>query len=620
MKYRSRILSFAVALTLSAGLLTAAEKETEAERWNLADIFPTHQAWETAKAEVSKDVEKVSSCKGELTTSADSLANCLTMFTELRKRFSKVAVYASMLSDEDTRKEEPTRMRQEVILLSSKYGQQMSYVRPELLANADKVRGFMASPKLKDYRHDLDDILRMKEHVRTPEIEALLASFGPVGSAAGSIYNTFANAEMPWPTITLKDGTEVRLDQAAYNKYRQAPDREDRKKVFDEFWNTWKKFERTLGQTYSSAVTRDSTYAKARKYPSSLAAALDGDNISEDVYRTLIKSTNENLGTLHRYFKLRGKILGISGLRYYDIYPDLVQTDKEFPYSVGKDLTMGALSVFGKDYVDVMKKGFAERWIDVYPRPGKRSGAYMNGGAYGIHPYLLMNYNSDFDGVSTLAHEYGHAMHTYFSQKAQPYPTSGYATFVAEVASIANEHILVDYMLKNAKSDEEKLLYLGQDLEAIRGSFFRQAMFAEFEMIAHDMVDSGKALTGAELTKIYAGLLKKYHGDENGVLKIDDLYAIEWAFIPHFYRNFYVFQYSTSTAAAALLSEAILQGKPGAAQRYRDLLSAGSSKYPVELLKDAGVDMNTPEPYLALMRRANRVMDEIEAIIAKRKQ
>jgi oligoendopeptidase F len=432
------------------------------------------------------------------------------------------------------------------------------------------------------------------------------------------VYSILANADMPWPTVTLSDGTEARLDQSGYTRWRSAPNRADRELVFDAFWATWKEWERTCGVSLYSQVKRDLFYARARRYPSTLAAALDRTNVPEAVYHTLIEATNANLDTLHRYFRLRGRMLGVDRMRYVDIYPPLVTTDLEFPIEVGRELVLDALEPLGPSYVATVRTGFTERWMDTYPRPGKRAGAYSNGSVYDVHPYVLMNYNDDYESVSTLAHEWGHAMHSALANAAQPYPTAEYSIFIAEVASTFNEALLLDHVLETAKDDTERLYYLGSALEGLRGTFFRQAMFAEFELLIHRAVEGGEALSGERLTREYGELLKRFHGHDQGVVAIDDAYAVEWAYIPHFYYNYYVYQYATALAAASLFADDVLAGKPGAAERYLGALAAGGSEHPYELLREAGVDLASPAPYQALIARMNRIMDEIETILDRR--
>ena len=604
---------------LLAALTAGAGAQDEQDRWNLADIYPDKQAWQQAKATASKSFAKLDPCKGKLGESAESLLVCLDTVFAIRKEVVRVSGYASMLSDEDTRVDEHSQMRSEARLLGAAFSENTSFLRPELLAigkrKIDRFSG--AETGLAIYRAYLDDVLRQAPHTRSPDVEQVLAQSGPAARSASSIRRMLANAELPWPQVKLSSGDEIRLDTAAYAKYRASPGRDDRKLVFGAFWNVWKQYERTLGATLYANLQADRFYSQARNYPNSLRAALAEDNIPEPVYRTLVRETNAGLPVLYRYFKLRAEMLGVDDLAYYDVYPPLVEATREFSLDQAKELAITAARPFGSEYVAVMKRGFAERWVDFLPRPGKRSGAYMSGSIYDVHPFMLMNFNADFGSVSTLSHEFGHAMHSYLAKGAQPYPTSDYSIFVAELASTTNQALLQDHMLKDAENDEERLFYLGSDLERIRGTFFRQVMFAEFELKVHEMVDNGEALTGGRFTEIYGDLLRRYHGHDQGVLRIDDLYTVEWSYIPHFYRNFYVYQYATSIAGGSLLASDIIAGKPGAAERYLDLLRAGSSKYPYELLKDAGVDLATPAPYRTLIAHMNRVMDEIEKIRAR---
>jgi len=552
--------------------------------------------------------------------SAAKLLECSELLSDTFKTYSRLSSYAGMASDADTRDADNQQRRTEAQILGSKLAEKVSFIDPEILEiGAEKLVGFLNDlAALEPYRHDIQDTLRQSEHVLDKEAEAMMAATSMIRRLPSNTYRTLANADMPWPTITLSNGEEVRLDQSAYTKYRSVESRDDRKAVFESFWGKWKEYERTMGTTLAGQVNVHIFSQRQRGYANSLTASLDNNKIPETVYRTLISETGNNLDTLHRYFKLRGRMLGVDDLRYFDIYPSLVQTDLEFPISSGKQLTLEATVPLGSAYTEVMSSAFDSRWMDVYPRPGKRSGAYMNDGVYDVHPYVLMNYNDDYESVSTLAHEWGHAMHSYLASKSQPYPTADYSIFTAEIASTFNEALLLEHMLKKAVDDEERLYYLGNALETLRGTYFRQTMFAEFELAIHDRAETGEALTGPKLTKIYADLLRRYHGHDEGVMTIDDLYTVEWAYIPHFYYNFYVYQYATSLAASSLLAEAVIQGRPGAVENYMNLLKAGGSDYPYELLKPAGVDMASAAPYHAVFTRMNAIMDQIESILDRR--
>jgi len=604
-----------------ASFAAVAAQERPQDRWNLADLYADEAAWNADAAKLEAQLADIAKCKGKLGTSARRFRECFDLIYDATKRYYRLGVYAGELESEDTGDPARQALSQKSQVIATKLTEASSFVNPEVLAiGKAKIDGFFrAEPRLAIYRHPVDDILRAAPHTLDAKGEELLAAFGLTQGQAGSVYRIMANSDMPWPTIKLADGKEVRLDQSAYTKYREAANRDDRKKVMDAFFGKFKEFESTLGTTYYSSLKEDSVYAKVRKYPDSMTRSLDANNLPRAVYDALIRSTNENLPTLHRYFRLRAKMLGVQEMRYYDIYPPLVSGGREYPIDEGVKMMVESAAPLGPEYVAAMKKGLAERWMDVYPRPRKLSGAHMAGDAYDVHPFLLINYNDNYESVSTIAHEWGHAMHSYFSNRAQPFATASYATFIAEIASTTNEAFLLDYALKSAKTDDERLLYLGSALEQLRGTFFRQAMFGEFEQKVHAVVDKGEPLTGAELSKIYGELLRRYHGDAQGVVKIDDLYAIEWAYIPHFYNAFYVFQYATSISAGSLFAEDILAGKPGARERYLKLISSGGSDYPYELVKAAGVDMATRAPYDAVSKRMNRIMDEMEAILARKR-
>jgi len=589
--------------------------------WNLADLYATPEDWTKEYERLKTEIPTIGSCKDTIVKDAASLLACAEKISAIQKEVLRLFTYAMLKSDENLGVSENTERKSAAQMLFVALSSETSWLSPAILAaGQDKIAAFRAEqPKLNDvFGFMLDNILRAAPHTLSPETEQVLAQSGDVLSKASDVYDIFASAELPFPTIKLADGREVKIDQAAYSRFRQEPNRDDRKAVFDAFWGKWKEFEGTFGANLSAHVSGHVFSAKARNYANALEAALFGDAMPEAVYRTLVTQVNENLPSLHRYFKLRKKMLGIEGdLEYFDIYPPLVQLDKKFPLEDGKALSLISLAPLGEEYIGYLNQMFTQRWMHVYPQNGKSSGAYMMGAAYDVHPYLLMNYNDDYESMSTLAHEAGHGVHTLLAQKAQPFEKSDYSTFTAETASIMNEMLLGDYMVANAQSKDEKLYYLGMQLESIRGTFFRQTMFAEFELKIHEEAEAGKPLSGARMTELYCDLLKKYHGDAEGVLKINPTYCIEWAFIPHFYRNFYVYQYATSITGAALLAERIQSGDPKQRDIFLDLLRAGGSDYPYELYKKAGIDMATPEPYQALAKRMNTIMDEMEALLAQ---
>lgn len=594
--------------------------ETEADRWNLNDLYASPQTWTADAVKLEDQLKSFAACSGHLGESAKRLKTCLDLNADIVKRLNRLSSYAFQTNDQDTGQNAGLDLKQRSEILGSKVESAASFMNPEILVlGRAKVNKLLAQEKsMAIYRHPMDEILRAAPHTLDKKGEELIANFGMATNTAQAVYATLANAEMPWPKVKLSDGTEVTINQSAYTKYRAENNRDDRKLVFDTYWGKWKEFERTMGVIFYENLRKDSANAKVRHYPDSLTQSLDAHKIPSAVYNMLIEQANANLPTLHRYFKLRAKMLDIKEMHYYDIYSPLVTSALPFTIEQGKQLMVASAKPLGEAYVAAMEQGLKERWMDVYPRPNKRSGAYMNGAAYDVHPYLLLNFNGDYESVSTLAHEWGHAMHSYLGNHTQPFVTSEYPTFTAEIASTTNETFLLDHMLKIAKTDDERLLYLGSALDGLRGTFFRQAMFADFEREAHGKVDKGESLTGTELTKIYGTILKRYHGDKENIVKIDDLYTIEWISIPHFYNRFYVFQYATSISAGSMFATEILKGTPGAQQRYLNILRAGGSKYPYELVKEAGVDLASPTPYLAVVARMNKIMDEIEAIQARK--
>ncbi len=591
-------------------------------KWNLADLYPSEEAWRTAKNRVVAEIPELKSFRGSLGSSGARLAEALEMVTRLNKDLARAYVYASMLSDEDTRVSRYQGLQQEMIQAAAQLGAEAAYIEPEILkVDRATIDRFVAQePRLKPYRLYLDDIQRRRPHTKTDAEEKLLAAAAVIMSGPSNIYGVFSDADFAYPSVTLSDGKTVKLDSAAFSVYRTVPNREDRQKVMSAFFGALGRYRGTFGATLNSQIQSDIFVARAREYASALDAALDGPNIPASVYTRLVDGVNKHLPTFHRYLKLRQKMMGVSELHYYDLYAPLVASaDLTYTPEEAQKHVLAALKPLGSDYTSVITRAFNERWIDLLPNEGKRSGAYSNGGAYDVHPFMLLNYNGKYTDVSTLAHELGHTMQSYYSNKTQPFATASYPIFVAEVASTFNEALLIDYMLKNIKDDAAKLSLLGNYLEGIKSTVFRQTQFAEFELRAHEMAEKGEPITGEALDKLYAEMTRKYYGHDKGVTVVDDYVAHEWAFIPHFYRTYYVFQYATSFTASAALSEKVMAGDPAATKRFLEFLSAGGSKYPIELLKDAGVDMTTDEPLELTMKKMNRVMDEMEKLLAAKK-
>ncbi len=593
----------------------------EQYKWKLEDLYASDQAWNEAKQKLVSQFDDVTRYQGKLAGSASELLACLEFDSRVSKEFGRLYSYASMKSDQDTGNSKYLAMKQEMQQLSTDYNSKAAFITPEI-ARMDKetIDKFIEQESgLKIYKMALYDIQRKKAHTLSEKEEKILAEAGLLADGPSTIYSIFSNAELPYPEITLSDGTTAKLTKAGYSLYRASPNREDREAVFQAFWETFTRFEGTFGTQLYANVKKDMFYARTRGYESSLHSALDENNIPTEVYLALIENVTNNLDSFHRFLNLKKRMLGVETLKYSDVYAPVVKgIDLKYTFDEAKKLVLDSVKPLGSSYGRVVEKAFEERWIDVYPTPGKRAGAYSNGSAYDVHPYILLNYNDRYDDVSTLAHELGHTMHSYYSNKNQPYPTADYSIFVAEVASTFNEALLIDKMLKEIKDDEARLSLLMNYLEGIRVTVFRQTQFAEFELRIHEKAERGEPLTGDVLNEIYGEILKKYYGHDEGICHIDDLYTVEWAYVPHFYYNFYVYQYSTSFTASTALAEKVLGKEKGAVGKYIEFISSGGSDYPIELLKKAGVDMTGAEPFNKTMTAMNRTMDEIEAILDKK--
>jgi len=591
-------------------------------KWNLADIYPDDQAWRSAKEQLAKELPQMKMFQGKLGTSAATLANALDKYFGFDKELSRLYVYAQMLSDQDTRDATHLGMKQEMIQLAAAEAAEVAFLEPEILRfEKGRVDKFIRNePRLKIYRFYLEDIARRSAHTLSAAEEKLLADMGPLAGASSSTYGIMSNADFPFPSVTLSDGKAVKLDQAAFADLRALPNRSDREKVMSAFFTALGHFSGTFGTTMNGEVQKVLFQSKARKYESALEYSLNGPNIPVSVYMRLIDGISKNLPAFHRYLKLRQRILGLDQLHYYDLYAPLVgSVELTYTPEQAQKLVLEAVAPLGSEYTSTVERAYDSRWIDLFPNEGKRSGAYSEGAAYDVHPYMLINYNGKYTDVSTLAHEMGHTMQSYFSNKTQPYPLANYPIFVAEVASTFNETLLINHVLKNTKDDDTRLSLLGNYLENIKSTVFRQAQFAEFELRMYEMAGKGQPITGNALAKLYLDITRKYYGQDQGISIVDDYIANEWSYIPHFYRDFYVFQYATSFTASMALSEKVIGGDPGATKRYLAFLSAGGSKYPIDLLKDAGVDMTTDEPLDLTIKAMNRVMDEMDAILARRK-
>jgi len=608
--------------TLTAGQERDRSTIDDRYKWNLADIYPDLAAWRTAKDAVTRTLPRLRIHQGKLGASAQLLADALEDASTLDKEIGRLAVYAGMLADQDTREAGPQGMQQEMQQLTADFKAQISYIEPELLhLGLDTLEGFIrAEPRLETYSFYLHDIARRARHTLSDSEEKILADAMPLASSGHNIYNILANADFPYPTITLSDGRTARVDASGYAELRTLPNRDDREKAMSTFFTSLGGFSRTFGTMMNANVQRVAFYARTRKYESHLEAVLDGPNIPVSVYMRLIDGINRWLPSFHRYLELRRRVMKLPGpLRYHDLYAPLVaDVELMFAPEEAQQAILEAMQPLGAEYCGVVRRSFNERWIDFFPTAGKRSGAYSEGGAYDVHPYMLLNYLGQYNDVSTLAHELGHTMHSYYSNTVQPYALANYPTFVAEVASTFNEALLIDHVLRATKDQATRLSLLGNFLENIKATVFRQTQFAEFELKMHQLAERGEPITGEVLGTIYLDITRRYYGHAEDICIVDDYVRHEWSYIPHFYIGFYVFQYATSFTAAEALSEKVLAADEDARKRYLTFLGSGTSKYPIELLKDAGVDMTTDEPLDFAMRKMNRVMDEIEEMMAAR--
>jgi oligoendopeptidase F len=613
-----------VVAAYSAGILAQERdraKIPEQYTWNLADLYPSEAAWRQAKERLTTEVEQMKTFEGKLAASASALADALDRQSALDKDLSRLGVYANLLADQDTRDGTHQGMQQEMTHLAASFTAQTAFVEPELLraGKATLDRFTSSEPRLSVYRFGLENVVRRAEHTLSTDEERVLASARPLAASPANTFTILSNADFPYPSVTLKDGRSARLDQAAFADLRALPAREDREKVMSAYFGTLGGFRRTFGATMDGDVQKALFFARARHYGTTLDAALDGPNIPVSVYTRLVDGVNRNLPAFHRYLKLRKRILGVDQLHYYDLYAPLVPSVKlEYTPAEAQKLVLEAVAPLGSEYQATIQRAFRERWIDLLPTDGKRSGAYSAGGAYDVHPYMLINFNGKYADVSTLAHELGHTMQSYFSNKTQPYPLAGYPIFVAEVASTFNESLLIDSVLKKIADDETRLALLGNYLENIKGTMFRQTQFAEFELRMREMAEKGRPVTGDALAKLYLETTRKYYGDAQGICKVDDYVANEWSIVPHFYLDYYVFQYATSFMASEALAAKVKAGDANAKERYLRFLHAGGSKYAVDLLRDAGVDMTTDEPLDLTIGRMNRVMDDMESVLAHR--
>ena len=618
------VLSFLTGLFMGVNGCLGAQVEKILERkgidprykWRLEDIYSSDELWEKDFREVGKKIPELESYRGKLGESAEKLLALMQLQDSLNVTLSRLYVYANMRRDENTASDTYQALADRASTLSTNCSSAASYIVPEILQiPEERLTGWLAGNHgLQFYAHHFENLLRTRSHTLSPAEEKLLALSGEVTRMPRNIFSMLDNADISYPSIKDENGNEVELTKARYSKFMESADRELRKRAFEAFYGTYNHYENTLASLLSAIVKRDIFYARARNYGSSLEAALDGDNIPAAVYDNVVATLNANLEPLHRYVALRKRVMGLDAVHPYDIYTPLFpELAKEYAYDEAVALVEKALQPMGEQYREAMQRGFGGGWIDVYETKGKRSGGY-SWGAYGTHPYILLNYNGTLHEVFTVAHEMGHALHSYFTWSSQPPVYGDYTIFVAEVASTTNEALLIDHLLKVTTDRKEKLSLLDHQVRQIQGTVYIQALFAEFEREIHRQAEAGEPLTSTGMGNLIAELYRRYFGPG---MVVDDIYKINWGRIPHFYNNFYVYQYATGFSAATLLSEKILGEGSAARERYLGFLKSGSSDYSINLLKNAGVDMTGPEPILAVARTLSRLLDQMEELLAE---
>lgn len=582
--------------------------------WDLTAMYPNLDAWEADFKNCDQGLSAVAKMKGTVTKSSEALLSFLSLYEDLSIRFSKVGVYASLLRDQDTRQSEPQAMYDRVMTLGVRIEEAESWFEPEILSLPDGklLEWCKTNPKLAVYTHHFQDLLRQKKHVLSPREEELMAMTGKLAATPRETFSMLANADMKFPIIKDDKGNDVQLSEGRYAFFMRSPDRALRERAFTKTLEAYLAYKNTMATTLSGSVQGDIFEARARHYGSALEAALAPDNVPVSVYDSLISTIHANLPLLHRYMEIRRKKLGIDKVHLYDTFVPLIEGEApKIGFDDAVATIIQGLGPLGKEYLEPMAKAFQSRWIDVYETQGKRSGAYSES-TYSSHPYILLNYNNTYDDMFTTAHEMGHSMHSWFSQHTQPPVYGDYPIFLAEVASTSNEVILGDYLRKRAKNDAERLFLVNSALESIRGTVINQTMWAEFEKLIHAQAEQGAPLTYETMSKIYRGLVMKYFGPS---FAYDDAVDGYWLRVPHFYRGFYVYKYATSYSASVALAKGVLSGDAKKLNAYLGFLKAGSSNYPIEILKEAGVDMSSPKPIQDTMDLFGQLLDELEKLL-----
>lgn len=593
------------------------EEMPEEMTWRLEDIYPDESLWEQDLKEAKELAAQVRKHEGRLGESARSLYEALKLYEACSLKLDRVGGYSFMRRDQDAGNTRYQELELKAQSASVRISEELAFMEPEILAVPDEVlaRYCEEEPGIRDYEVTIREIRRMKEHTLSKEMEQLLASAGEMAQTASNGFGMLSNADLKFPAVKDSAGKEILLSNGRFVPTQMSADRELRRESFDKFYTRYSEFKNTWAALYDGQVKQQIFYARARKYPSTFVAAVDGNNVDPAVCDRLIESIHGKISYMHNYVSLRKKMLGVDELHMYDVYvPMVADYDRRFSYEEAKELSLKALAPLGEEYLSVVKQAYRERWIDVYENEGKRSGAYSSG-VYGVHPYMLLNYTDTLDDVFTLVHEMGHSMHTWYSDHAQSHLNARYKIFVAEVASTTNEILLLEYMLSKAREPKEKAYLINHYLECFKGTVYRQTMFEEFERRTNAMAEAGTPLTAGALCDLYLELNKQYFGED---MVSDPLIAYEWCRIPHFYYNFYVYQYATSFCAAVAIARRILEQGEAAVKPYLEFLKSGCTKDPVSLLRIAGVDLSTSEPVdeaLEVFGGAVRQMEELRKLL-----
>jgi oligoendopeptidase F len=593
-------------------------KVPEAYTWRAADIYPDPDAWEKDKAALFKMMDEAAALEKDWASSPGHMFRLLDLVSEIDKKENRLYTYTSLHADTDMAVSSWQAKKGELQTASVNFGVRMAFMEPGILKlGKQRTEEYIdAEPRLEAHRVYLESVLRMKKHILATDKEQIITQTGLFSGATSKAAGMLNDVDIPAPQITLSSGKKIRLSTSGYVRYRDSSERADRVKVMRKYWRHRAKFKNTHAALLDGAMKSHLFRTKVRRFDSCLHAALFPNKIDLSVYRNLVETVENNLAPLHRYMKLKTRLLKLDKMSYDDIYASCVPSlEKTFTMDEAGRLVMDAMKPLGGEYGDVLKKGLDGGWMDMYPNKGKRSGAYSNGSVYDVHPFVLMNYNGAFNHVSTLAHEFGHALHSWFSNKNQPYPLSHYPIFLAEVASTFNETLLVHYMLEHESDGLFKLYILDRYLDEFRGTLYRQTLFAQFELAMHEHVEKGQTLTPEWLDKEYLALTRKYYGHKEGITRVDKYIETEWNGIPHFYYNFYVYQYSTGIAAATMLAKMVREGGSKEKEKYLDFLKSGCSKYPLDTLKAAGVDLTGPGPVQTAVDTFNDIVSRMETIL-----